>query len=172
MIISLTGYMGSGKTTVGKLLAKYLNFVFIDLDDYIISNEKRSITELFSGKGEIYFRKVENSCLREILNKDNIVLSLGGGTPVYHDNMDLINDKSISFYLKMNPLELAKRLIPEKEHRPLISHLNDENIEEFIAKHLFERSPYYEKAKYKININHRSVEETCNEIIALLKISG
>ncbi|MDR2121942.1 MAG: shikimate kinase, partial [Flavobacteriaceae bacterium] len=110
MIISLVGYMGSGKTTVGKRLSENLNLNFVDLDDYIVSNEKRSIKDIFSEKGEIYFRKIENSCLDTVLNTDNIVLSPGGGTPVYYNNMELINSKSISFYLKMSPAELTERL--------------------------------------------------------------
>ncbi len=168
MIISLTGYMGSGKSTIGRKLARYFNFTFIDLDEYIISHEKKNIKDIFSEKGEIYFRKLEHSYLKEILNQDHLVLSLGGGTPVYYNNMDLINEKSISFYLKLGPVELSKRLIKEKKHRPLISHLKDEDLTEFIAKHLFERAPYYEKAKYKIHNYKKSIEEICNEIINIL----
>jgi shikimate kinase len=83
--------------------------------------------------------------------------------------MELINSKSISFYLKMSPAELTERLIRDKEHRPLISHLNTEDVEEFIAKHLFERSCYYEKARHKIIVNGKSTDEICAEIIHLIK---
>ncbi|MGM5630956.1 shikimate kinase [Apibacter raozihei] len=168
MIISLTGYMGSGKSTIGKSLSKITNLKFIDLDEYVIFRENMSVKDIFSKKGEIYFRKAEHLYLKELLSQDNFILSLGGGTPAYHNNMDLINDKSISFYLKMTPVELAERLIKEKNHRPLIAHLNEENIKEFIAKHLFERSVFYEKAIHKINNNNKSVSEICTEILDLL----
>lgn len=169
MIISLLGYMGSGKSTVGKCLAKILNISFIDLDEYISVQEKKSIQEIFSMYGEIYFRTKENYYLNELLNGDNIVLSLGGGTPIYHNNMDKITNKSLSFYLKMNSSELAERLRKEKEQRPLISHLEDESLPEFIAKHLFERSSFYESAAHKILVKQKKTEEICTEIISLLK---
>lgn len=169
MIISLLGYMGSGKSTVGKYLAKSLNITFIDLDEYISAQENKSIQEIFSIHGEIYFRKKENFYLNELLNGDNIVLSLGGGTPIYHRNMDKIKEKSFSFYLKMNASELAKRLSKEKEHRPLIAHLEEKSLPEFIAKHLFERSTFYESAAYRIAVNQKTPEEISNEIIDVLK---
>lgn len=169
MIISLTGYMGCGKSTLGKKLSEYFNYAYIDLDQYITSQEKSTINEIFSEKGEIYFRKIENLYLKEILEQDNLILSLGGGTPAYFNNMELINNRSISFYLKMTPAELATRLVHEKMHRPVIAHLKNEELKEFIAKHLFERSYYYEKAKYKINSNQKSVADICNELITIIK---
>lgn len=170
MNITLLGYMGSGKSTVGKSLANSLQLDFIDLDEYISAQEKKSIHEIFSEYGEIYFRKKENFYLKELLEEDHRVLSLGGGTPVYHNNMNLINKRSLSFYLKMNPSELALRLNNEKEHRPLISHLEDEDLLEFIAKHLFERSHFYELSTYKIQVKQKNPNELCDEIIDLLQL--
>lgn len=169
MIITLIGYMGCGKSTIGKKLSEYFNCKSIDLDEFIISQEKTTIKEIFSEKGEIYFRKKENLYLKKILEKKNFILSLGGGTPAYYNNMGLINDKSLSFYLKMSPIELASRLIHEKDHRPIIAHLKNEEIKEFISRHLYERSFYYEKAQYKIACNQKSIEDICNEIITITK---
>lgn len=170
MNISLIGYMGCGKSTIGKEISDITGLKFIDLDSYISSKEQMSINEIFSKKGEVYFRKIEKKYLHEILNLESIVLSLGGGTPIYYDNIETINNKSCSFYLKLSPKELAHRLMKEKEHRPLISRIEDQNLEEFIAKHIFERFPYYERAKYKINGN-QDVPTIVNEIIDITKPS-
>ena len=169
MIISLVGYMGSGKSTVGKRLSKRLKLPLIDLDDYISSQEKMTVKEIFAQKGEIYFRKLEKKYLEQLLQKEDFILSLGGGTPVYYDNMELINRYSISFYLRMKPSELAQTLAAKKEKRPLIAHLKDEELKEFISKHLFERAPYYEKAKYKIKAGNKSSQKIVEEIIEQVK---
>ncbi|MCO6565009.1 MAG: AAA family ATPase [Apibacter sp.] len=169
MIISLLGYMGCGKSTIGKSLAKVLLLPFTDLDNYISFHEKKTVQQIFSEHGEIHFRKKEKYYLNELINQNNVILSLGGGTPIYYDNMKLITDKSISFYLKMSPSELYERLITEKKHRPLISHLNDESLKEFIAKHLFERSAFYEQAEHIIRVSEKKPDEICKEIIHILQ---
>ncbi|MDR3273141.1 MAG: shikimate kinase [Flavobacteriaceae bacterium] len=169
MIISLVGYMGAGKTTVGKQLSERLQLPFADLDDYISSKEKMTVKEIFARKGEIYFRKLEKHYLEQLLQKDALVLSLGGGTPVYYDNMELINHHSNSFYLKLKPSELVRILAKKKAKRPLIAHLKDKELKEFIAKHLFERLPYYEKAQYKIDAGNKSPQEITEEIIEYIK---
>lgn len=171
MIISLVGYMGSGKSTVGKLLADALGYDFIDLDDEITRINGQSIEQIFKVKGEIKFRKIEHEVLKSVLNIDNLVLALGGGTPVYYNNMDLINENSVSFYLRMNPVELSERLIKEKEHRPLIKHLNDEDLIEFIAKHLFERNLFYDRAKYTLSGAGEAVQVKDKIIGLLLKVN-
>lgn len=168
--ISLIGYMGSGKTTIAQLLAKMMNYPLIDLDEYIEEKEKLKISEIFSLQGNIHFRKLERKYLEEILSSENSILSMGGGTPVYFDNMDLINQHSHSFYLRMNPTNLTQRLLKEKSHRPMISHLEtEEELQEFIAKHLFERIPYYEKAKFHIDSNGKISHEIVKEILAKIK---
>lgn len=172
MIIILLGYMGSGKSTLGKELATVLNYNFLDLDDYISEKENSSIPNLFKTKGEIYFRKKETEYLKEIIdNSNNYVLSLGGGTPCYSQNMELINNSAnvVSFYLKLSIPLLSERLFTAKEQRPLISHINSkEDMIEFIGKHLFERSPYYSKAKYTINTDNKSLEEVLESILTHL----
>lgn len=153
MKIVLVGYMGSGKTTIGKILAKDLNLSFIDLDDYIEQSESMTISQLFQSKGEIYFRKKEYLYLKEILaEQNNFVLSTGGGTPCYGDNMNAIIDETENnFYLKVSLPGLVERLSIEKSERPLIKDTPNEDLPEFIGKHLFERSFYYLKANHVVN---------------------
>ncbi len=163
MIITLTGYMGSGKSFIGKQLADRLSLPFFDLDSFIEEKEQQSIATIFKDKGQIYFRKREHETLLDVLkNQDNIILSLGGGTPCFYDNMDHINQNSVCFYLKSNITTLSKRLQKEKEQRPLIAHLQEGQLPEFIAKHLFERRPFYEKARYIIDTEQQSLEEILN----------
>lgn len=169
MIISLIGYMGSGKSTTGKDLAKALGYEFIDLDQFIEQKYNATITELFNQFGELGFRKRERESLHEVLTKTNVVLSLGGGTPVYYDNIEVINSHSESFYLRVQLPHLIKRLENKKSTRPLIAHLDDEQLTEFIAKHLFERNPFYQKAKHIISITNQSSFEVLNQIMEVLK---
>jgi len=170
MEIVLMGYMGSGKSTIGKRIAERYKVAFIDLDAYIEQQEKLPIKELFSRKGEIYFRLKETEYLQEILaTKTNYVLSLGGGTPCYGSNMNHIKESNaISCYLKANIPTLVERLQNGKEDRPLIATLNNDQLLEYIGKHLFERAPFYEQAANKININNRSIEEISEDIVATL----
>ena len=163
------GYMASGKTRIGKELAISLGYDFIDLDDYIEANENSTVSQIFKTKGEIFFRKIESIYLKEMLNKDtNIVLSLGGGTPCYGNNIKTITkvNNVISFYLKASVNTITERLNVEKEKRPLVSHLSSkEQILEFVGKHLFERSFFYEEADYTINTDNNSVKNIVEEII-------
>lgn len=168
MIISLLGYMGSGKSHISKILSKKINFKLIELDEEISLKENLSISEIFKTKGEIYFRKLERKTLEQILKEEeNIVLSLGGGTPVYYDNINLINKHSISIYLKTDIPTLVSRLSEEKEKRPLIANISDENLPEFIAKHLFERNIYYNQSQYSVTTDNKTSEEITEEIIKL-----
>ncbi len=172
MIVVLIGYMGSGKSTIGKELATVLNYSFLDLDDYISDKENTSISELFKTKGEIYFRKKESQYLRELIDSSKgLVLSLGGGTPCYANNSDVLsNNLNVkAFYLKLSIPLLAKRLFNEREKRPLISHLNsEEELLEFIGKHLFERIPYYNQAQYTITTDQKSQKDVLEEILMQL----
>ncbi len=170
MKIVLLGYMGSGKTTIGKFLSDKLNSSFIDLDAYIEEKEQMSISQLFATKGEIYFRKQEGIYLKEILgSKSNYILALGGGTPCYGKNMQEINNsKAVGFYLKGSIPFLAKRLEHGKKTRPLIADLKDEELLEYIGKHLFERAPFYEQSDFKIRIDNKSIEEIYCDIVVQL----
>lgn len=167
MKIILLGYMASGKSTIGRLLANEKKMPFIDLDSYIEEKEGVNISDIFKNKGEIYFRTQENIYLKELLmNPDDCILSLGGGTPCYAGNMDIINEGVgvSSFYLRANINTIVGRLLNEKAQRPLVAELSDDKLKEFIAKHLFERSYFYEQATCKINIDNKDVKEITQEI--------
>jgi len=164
------GYMGSGKTLVSKELNILNNFKIFDLDTEISKQNNRSITEIFKEKGEIFFRKTEKEVLEKILSTEkNIILSLGGGTPCYYNNIDSINEKTISVFLKTNVKTLAQRLSSEKDKRPLIQNISNEDLPEFIAKHLFERNPFYNQAKITINTDNLSAREIAEEILTQIK---
>jgi shikimate kinase len=162
--------MGSGKTTVGKLLAEEINVKFIDLDDYIEARLNKKIAHIFETKGELYFRKKESELLNEILDDDrDLVIAVGGGTPCYGANMDTILEKTpLVFYLKLSIASLKERVHKEKDHRPLIAHLEDEDLPEFIGKHIFERGIFYSRAKYTITGDNKLPEAVKDEILALL----
>ncbi len=161
--------MASGKSTFGKILAEKLNYQFIDLDDYIEKNEKLTINDIFKIKGEIHFRKLETLYLKELLDsKKDLVLSLGGGTPCYGSNMDLIlNEKDVkSIYLKASISTLMARLKNEKSKRPLVANIEtDELLAEFIGKHLFERSQFYSRANVTITTDNKSLKDIIEELV-------
>jgi shikimate kinase len=172
MNVFLIGYMGSGKSSVGKKLSEVLHYGYLDLDDYIQQQEGKTITEIFKNRGEIYFRKVESQYLKELISsKNNTIISLGGGTPCYGTNMEVIKNSNdaISIYLKTSIAILSDRLFLEKDKRPLISHLEDKDeLIEFIGKHLFERSAYYNESEIIINTDQKSLDEVVEMIVARL----
>ena len=161
--------MGSGKSHISKILSEKLNFRLIDLDKEISRRNKLTIPEIFEKKGEIYFRKLERETLEEILaSEENVVLSLGGGTPVYYNNMEIINHNSKSVFLRASIATLSERLSKQKEKRPLIANISEEDIPEFIAKHLFERNEFYSKAQISVSTDNREPENIVDEIIEKL----
>lgn len=171
MIISLAGYMGSGKSHIAKILSDKTGFKLIDLDKEIISRNKSTIAEIFSKKGEIFFRKQEREILEEILaTQNNAVLSLGGGTPAYYNNMEVINSSSMSIFLRTSVTTLSERLKKQKAKRPLIANISDDDLPEFIAKHLFERNPFYSKCRFTVDTDRKEPEEIVEEIIQLLHL--
>lgn len=168
--IVLVGYMGSGKTEIGKLLAKKLLFPFYDLDFLIEKELGKTVSEIFSEKGEIYFRKVEHELFeRQIQKKESFVLSLGGGTPCYANNHLMLQQEDVvSIYLKAGVSTLAERLSINKKKRPLIKNLEETELHEFIAKHLFDRSFYYNQCKHVISVDDKSPTDVVEEIKNLL----
>ncbi|MEH6406714.1 MAG: shikimate kinase, partial [Leeuwenhoekiella sp.] len=155
---------------LGRILANKLNYNFIDFDEYIEDKEDKTVAQIFTEKGEIYFRKLESAYLKEILDIKNSVISLGGGTPCYANNMDLINDSDgTGVYINVPVGELTSRLWKERLHRPLLKHQDtEEKLEEFIRKHLFERSFYYNQADIKIAAGDKSELKLVEEILSRL----
>ena len=159
MRIFLIGFMGCGKSTIGKKLAKTLSCKFIDLDKYIEGKTGKSIQQIFKEKGEKYFRVLETESLMEICKSDNLVIATGGGTPCFFDNMQRILDKGICIYLKMEANNLAKRLSKEKSKRPLIENLTEKYLVHFIRKKLVEREVFYNKANHIIQAKNISEKD-------------
>lgn len=171
MNIFFIGYMGSGKSTIGQKFSELLKYEYVDLDTYIQDREGLLIPEIFKTKGEIYFRKAENKYLKEVLHLEKTILSLGGGTPCYGNNMELIttSPKSKSVYLKSSIPNLVVRLYNERASRPLIAHLNDKDeLTEFIGKHLFERSQYYSQSDITISTDNKSINDILEELVTKL----
>lgn len=172
MVVVLIGYMASGKSTLGKKLAKKLNFNFVDLDDFIENKEKLSVSEIFKTKGEIYFRKQETTYLNQLLQtKNNTVLSVGGGTPCYGNNMQLIlNTNNVqSIYLQASLNKLVKKLYKKKSKRPLIAHIETkEALTEFVGKHLFERVQFYKQSTIEIATDNKTKKKIIKDITTAL----
>lgn len=168
--VILVGYMGSGKTVISNKLSQRLNIRSVELDKLIEANAKKSITDVFSENGELYFRKLENKIFKEVIeSKDKLIISTGGGTPCYYNNHELLNgDGSVSIYLKASIETLFDRLKNEFESRPMIANLEAEDAKEFIAKHLFERSYFYNQAQYTISVDDKSINQIVTEIVTLL----
>ncbi len=172
MKLVLLGYMASGKSTIGKKLSKKMDTSFVDLDEQIVAHSGMSIPEIFKVKGEIHFRKLEAEVLQKLLNQEKeLIIALGGGTPCYGTNMELIHNSATSIYLKGSLNFMVEKLShpKRKSKRPLIAHIAQDDLKEFIAKHLFERNNYYDQANHTVIIDHKSKKEITNEIAAIVK---
>jgi shikimate kinase len=168
--IILLGYMASGKSTIGKKLALSLNLPFIDLDAYIVNHNKKSISAIFSDKGEIYFRELELKFLKKILKKEKkFVLALGGGTPQIEGVMNLFDKNCTSIYLEASVETLYKRLIPKEIERPILDPIDESLLKEYIQMHFLEREKHYKQAFHTQQIDNLSIEAIVNEIELKLK---
>lgn len=147
MKIFLIGFMGSGKTTIGKKLARRMDYNFIDLDDFIENKEGKRIREIFAASGEEEFRQIEAENLRLLEKIRDTIVSVGGGAPCFHENIEWMNQNGFTVYLKQTPEFLFSRLKSSKGKRPLIKGLKKKELYDFIVNSLEERSLYYEKAK-------------------------
>lgn len=171
MTLFLVGYMGSGKSVIGKNLAEILNYSYLDFDAVIEEKEQLSISDIFKNKGEIYFRKAELTYLKDVLGCPKTVVALGGGTPCYGDTMKTIlnSENSHAIYLKASIATLSNRLFSEKAKRPLIAHISNlAELNEFIGKHLFERAPYYEQSNVIVKTDDKSINEVVQGIMLQL----
>ena len=146
--------MGAGKTTLGKALAKTMNLQFIDLDDFIVARYHKTIKDIFAEVGEDGFRNLERRALDEVSEYEDVVISLGGGTPCFFDNMEVVRKAGRSVYLKPTEDVLLQRLIEGKHKRPLLADKSDDEILAFIRKQLEWREPYYLKAEFTFNASH------------------
>ena len=153
MLLALTGFMGSGKTSVGRLVADALGCPFLDLDAIIEKASERSIPEIFAADGEEGFRKIEYNMLHEVAEFEDVIISCGGGTPCFFDNMDYLNQQGDVVYLKSSPETLYKHLLMAKVERPLLKGKSAEELIAYITEHLAEREPFYQKAHHILDVN-------------------
>jgi len=145
--IFLIGFMGSGKSTAGRRLASYLKWSFVDLDEKIENTEGMKIPAIFSQKGESLFREMESKALRELQPESHVVISTGGGTPCFSNNMEFMLESGLTIYLKMTPSSLKRRLVRSSEGRPLLKDIDRRDLEGFIAAKLAEREKWYSRAE-------------------------
>lgn len=167
MLIFLIGFMGSGKSHNGKKLARTLKYKFIDLDHYLEKKADLTITQIFERYGEEYFRTLEQECLHEMADRDNIVVATGGGAPCYFDNMDWMNQRGITIFLQPSVNILVDRLLPGTNYRPLLKGKSTLELRYYITEKLKERLPFYSKAQHTISISRHN-QKVVNEILELL----
>lgn len=146
--------MGAGKSTMGKWLAQVMSLEFIDLDNFIESRQHKTIKEIFAEIGEDGFRQLERRSLEEVSQFENVIISLGGGTPCFFDNMEMVNQAGTSVYLKPSEEVLLRRLIKGKHKRPLLADKSDDQILQVIREQLAWREPYYLKAHITFEASH------------------
>ncbi len=151
--VILIGYMGAGKTSIGRKLALALGLQFYDLDWYIEMRYHTRVADIFKEHGEEHFRDLERRMLHEVAEFENVIISCGGGTPCFYDNMEYLNQQGDTVYLKADPEVLAMHLRMGKVERPLIQGKSPEDLEQYIKESLHEREPYYKKAKHIIDVS-------------------
>jgi len=173
MRIFLIGYMGSGKSTFGPQLAKAMDILFYDLDIEFESRFKISIHDFFRKYGEKYFREIENNLLSEIAEQDDFVLATGGGTPCYHQNMELMNHKGITLYLNVPIETLLKRLKESPRKRPVLKPFCGQENDQQLKEHLSIREPFYKQAHIILDGNSMNPAEVASQIRhQLLHLNG
>ena len=151
--IIIIGYMGAGKTTVGKALAKDMGLTFYDLDWYIESRMHKTVKQIFDEQGEEGFRRIERNMLHEVAEFEDVIISCGGGTPCFFDNIDYMNSQGTTFYLKATPDVLYKHLKMGKTVRPLLLNKTPDEVKTFIEAQLKQREPFYAKAKHIVDVS-------------------
>lgn len=171
MKIFLVGYMGCGKSTLGRKIAKVAGLNFVDMDSKIEQREGASVADIFHYEGEEYFRRAERQLMEELAAQDeDMVISTGGGAPVWRDNVEFMNQAGKTFYLRRSARQIASRLSPHgRQKRPKLRGLNDEELVAFMTENIAEREPYYAKAEYCIECEERSDAEIIEIILQHIK---
>ena len=173
--IIIIGYMGAGKTTVGHALSKQLGMRFYDLDWYIETRMHKTVAQIFAERGEEGFRKIEYNMLHEVAEFENVIISCGGGTPCFFDNMDYLNGQGDTIYLKASPEVLYKHLKMGKTVRPLLLNKTPEETQEYIRQQLTLREPFYLKARHVLDVNlldnYEKIKISVEKIKELLQLS-
>lgn len=172
--IIIIGYMGAGKTTVGKVLAKDLGLQFYDLDWYIESRMRKTVAQIFEERGEEGFRRIERNMLHEVAEFEDVVISCGGGTPCFFDNMEYLNQQGDTLYLKAKPEVLYGHLKMGKTVRPLLLNKTPEEMQQYISEQLERREPFYLQAKHIFDVNlmdnYEKIQLSISSIRKLLNV--
>ena len=172
--IFLIGYMGAGKTTLGKAFARAMGLTFVDLDWYIEERYHKTVSQIFAERGEDGFRDLEKRMLHEASDFENVVISVGGGTPCFFDNMDYMNQVGETVFLDVDNQVLFRRLKVAKQQRPLLANKTDEELMAFIQEALEKRLPHYTKAKHVFNgellENRHQIQQSVERLKELLKL--
>ena len=172
--VFLIGYMGAGKTTLGKAFARAMGLSFVDLDWYIEERFHKTVSQIFSDKGEGGFRELEKRMLHETGDFEDVVISVGGGTPCFFDNMDYMNEVGETVFLDVNVKVLFRRLKIAKQQRPLLAKKTDEELMAFIEEALQKRLPFYTKAKHVFNgeqlEDRRQIQQSVERLKELLQL--
>jgi len=163
-IVYIIGFMGSGKSTAGKKLASLLDWKFIDLDKHIEEITGKSISEIFTGNGEDFFRETESRLLRNLKTHTHTIIATGGGTPCYSDNMEFMLNSGLTIYLKMTPGQLKSRLSGAKDERPLIKDIRPEDLQKYIEKKLDDRVKCYERSEKIVDGMNLDINKVFNYI--------
>jgi shikimate kinase len=166
--IILIGFMGSGKTTLGNMLAQELHVPLLDTDAMIESAHHLSINEIFNMYGEPYFRQLEKSILHELSHRKHYVLATGGGLPCFEDNMNLLNHLGNTVYLKASAKELFRRLSKDSVNRPKLNEMTSQSMEIKISELLDERIPVYEQSKFKLSTEGKELSQLLTELKKLV----
>ena len=167
--IFLIGYMGAGKTTLGKVLARRMNLSFIDTDHYIENRYHKKISEIFASEGEERFREIEHRILLEISEFEDVVVSTGGGLPCFSDNMAIMNRLGTTVYLETSEEELAVRLEASKNTRPVLKNRSGSELVDFIKENLDKRRAFYEQAKIRFNAEQMYTDSDVDILAEKLK---
>jgi shikimate kinase len=174
--VFLIGYMGAGKTTIGRLLAKKLNWSFVDIDGFIETRYHKTITAIFEEKGEAGFREIERRVLLEISAFEKVIISTGGGLPCFFDNMELMNRTGVTVYLKETVDELVNRLNSENQKRPLIKGKSSEELREFVETNLGKREIFYNQATFTVDVKHcpakKEMEQWIEELLTSINFNA
>ena len=152
--VFLIGFMGSGKTTIGRYIAQDMNWEFIDMDSYFEHKHNCTISQFFAEYGEDKFREAEHEVVCELASKQNAVIATGGGAPCYFDNIEVMRRAGLTIYIDVEPSDLAKRLKSAKANRPLLANKTDDELLDYITTKLAEREPYYRKAHMTVDGEH------------------
>ena len=153
MKLFLVGFMGSGKTYWGKRWADMAGLDFVDLDEIVEKEQEKTIAEIFAEDGEQHFRNLETYALKKFPGKENVIVACGGGTPCFNDNLSWMNENGTSVYLQSSPENILKRLVSEKQKRPLIKHLQQDELLFYITEKIKEREAFYKQAKIIVNVD-------------------